>query len=76
MQTISGDVYSINPTDGATYESPFFSRLENNSLCGARVGNIKKTFFHFYNEKTGTGGIIKTASFPLTNYYIRRSKFY
>ena len=76
MQTISGDVYSINPTDGATYESPFFSRLENNSLCGARVGNVKKTFFHFYNEKTGTGGIIKTASFPLTNYYIRRSKFY
>jgi predicted protein tyrosine phosphatase len=45
-------------------------------LGGARVGTIKKTFTHYYDEKTGTGGIIKTAEFPLTNEYIRRSKFY
>jgi predicted protein tyrosine phosphatase len=66
----------MKPFDGATFENPFFGILQNNSLGGARVGQNKKTFTHYYNQKTGTGGIIKTAEFPLTNRYIRWSKFY
>jgi hypothetical protein len=31
---------------------------------------------HYYDERTGTGGIIKTAGFGLTNDWIRTSKFY
>ena len=77
FETISGDVYrDITPLDGATFGNPFFTILENNSLGGARVGINKKTFTHYYDERTGTGGIIKTAEFPLTNNNIRNSKFY
>ena len=76
FETISGDSFDIKPYDGATFTNPFFQILQNNSLGGARVGLIKKTFTHYYNEKTGTGGIIKTAEFPLTNEFIRRSRFY
>lgn len=76
FETISGDLFDIKPFDGATFENPFFGEWENNSLCGARVGVNKKTFTHYYDEKTGTGGIIKTANFPITNDRIRGSKFY
>ena len=76
FETISGDSFDIKPYDGATFTNPFFQILQNNSLGGARVGLIKKTFTHYYNEKTGTGGIIKTAEYPLTNEFIRRSRFY
>lgn len=77
FQTISGDIFDeIAPFDGATFANPFYSILENNSLGGARVGLNKKTFTHYYDHRTGTGGIIKTAEFPLTNNLIRNSKFY
>lgn len=76
FETISGDLFDIKPFDGATFENPFFGEWENNSLCGARVGVNKKTFTHYYDEKTGTGGIIKTANFSITNDRIRGSKFY
>lgn len=76
FETISGDLFDIKPFDGATFENPFFGEWENNSLCGARVGINKKTFTHYYDEKTGTGGIIKTANFSITNDRIRGSKFY
>lgn len=77
FETISGDIEDgLKPYDGATYTNPFYQILQNNSLGGSKVGVIKKTFTHYYDEKTGTGGIIKTAEFPLTNEYIRRSKFY
>lgn len=76
-ETISGDIFDdIKPFDGATFGNPFFTILENNSLGGARVGINKKTFTHYYDQRTGTGGIIKTAEFPLTNNLIRNSKFY
>lgn len=76
-ETISGDIFDdIKPFDGATFGNPFFTILENNSLGGARVGINKKTFTHYYDQRTGTGGIIKTAEFPLTNNNIRNSKFY
>ena len=54
----------------------FFGEQENASLGGAKVGVNKKTFTHYYDARTGTGGIIKTANFPLTNDRIRGSKFY
>jgi hypothetical protein len=30
---------------------------------------------HFYDERTGSGGIIKTAGFPLTNDLMRNNPF-
>lgn len=76
FQTISGDPFDIKPYDGATFANPFYGRMVNASLGGAKVGKNKKTFTHFYDEKTGTGGIIKTADFTLSNYEIRESKRY
>ena len=73
--TINGLINDIKPFDGATYVNPFVVILENNSLCGAKAGITKKQFVHFKNERTGTGGIIKTAGFGLTNDWIRNSPF-
>lgn len=73
--TIIGLLNSIKPFDGATFVNPFVVILENNSLGGARAGITKKQFVHFKNERTGTGGIIKTAGFGLTNDWIRNSPF-
>lgn len=74
--TVSGDKFDIKPFDGCTFEDPFFGEMENASLGGAKVGVNKKTFTHYYDARTGTGGIIKTANFSLTNDRIRGSKFY
>ena len=68
-----GEFGTANPHDGATFVNPFINYLENNSLGGASAGNIKKPFVHFYDEQTGTGGIIKTAGFSLTNHWIKDS---
>ena len=73
--TIIGLDNDIKPFDGATFVNPFVVVLENNSLGGARAGISKKQFVHFKNETTGTGGIIKTAGFGLTNDWIRNSPF-
>lgn len=73
--TITGLLNGIKPFDGATFVNPFVVILENNSLCGAKAGISKKQFVHFKNEKTGTGGIIKTAGFGLTNDWMRNSPF-
>lgn len=73
--TIMGLVNEIKPFDGATFVNPFVVILENNSLGGARAGITKKQFVHFKNERTGGGGIIKTAGFGLTNDWIRNSPF-
>lgn len=73
--TIIGLDNDIKPFDGATFVNPFVVILENNSLGGARAGISKKQFVHFKNESTGTGGIIKTAGFGLTNDWIRNSPF-
>ena len=73
--TILGLNNKIKPFDGATFVNPFVVILENNSLGGARAGITKKQFVHFKNERTGTGGIIKTAGFGLTNDWIRNSPF-
>jgi hypothetical protein len=74
---ISGDVEDgIKPWDGATFVNPFVVYLENYSLGGSKAGITKKQFVHFYDEHTGTGGIIKTAGFGLTNDVIRNSPYY
>ena len=75
QSSIFGRTSKIKPFDGATFVNPFIVYLENNSLCGARAGITKKQFIHFKNAKTGTGGIIKTAGFGLTNDWIRNSDF-
>lgn len=71
---VSGDVDTVKPFDGATFVNPFIVYLENYSLGGAKAGITKKQFVHFYDHRTGTGGIIKTAGFGLTNNWIRESK--
>ena len=74
--TIDGNTDSAKPYDGATYVNPIIMYLENNSLNEARAGIDKKQFVHYYDEMTGSGGIIKTAGFAVTNDRMRNSVFY
>lgn len=74
--TIDGNTNDAKPYDGATYVNPITMYLENNSLNEARAGIDKKQFVHFYDEMTGSGGIIKTAGFAVTNDRMRNSIFY
>ena len=74
VHTIGGIEESTKPFDGATFVNPFIVILENNSLGVAKVGLTKKQFVHAYDERTGTGVIIKTAGFALTNDVMRNSK--
>lgn len=74
--TIDGNTNEAKPYDGATFVNPIIMYLENNSLNEARAGIDKKQFVHFYDEMTGSGGIIKTAGFAITNDRMRNSTFY
>jgi hypothetical protein len=74
--TIDGNTDSAKPYDGATFVNPFIMYLENNSLNESKAGIDKKQFVHYYDELTGSGGIIKTAGFGLTNDRMRNSIFY
>lgn len=74
--TVDGNTDSAKPYDGATYVNPITMYLENNSLNEAKAGIDKKQFVHFYDEMTGSGGIIKTAGFAVTNDRMRNSIFY
>lgn len=58
---------NVTSWDGATIADPFTVYLENNSLAGNSSGLTKKTFAHAKHEKTGSGIIIKTAVFGLSN---------
>ena len=64
------------PFDGGTFANPFQVYWENNSLASARVGKTKKPYAHYYNERMMCAGMLKTASFPLTNEICRTSKMY
>jgi hypothetical protein len=75
VYTVSGKTETIKPFDGATFVNPFIVYLENNSLNGEKAGIHKKQFVHFYDEELGTGGIIKTAGFGITNSWMRNSPF-
>ena len=74
--TVDGYTNDAKPYDGATFVNPFIVYLENHSLNEARAGIDKKQFVHYYDELTGTGGIIKTAGFGVTNDRMRNSEFY
>ena len=63
----------VSPYDGATFTNPIMNYLENDSLNGSRVGNNKKIFIHYYDPRTGNGGIVKTAGFSITNNTMRAS---
>ena len=76
VYTISGDRGNHAPLDGATFVNPLVVIWENNSLEGDKAGIDKKQFVHYYDELTGTGGIIKTAGFGITNDRVRRYQFY
>lgn len=73
VYNLMGDEDTAKYLDGCTLVSPETVYLENNALRGDVVGMDKKTFVHFYDAKTGTGGIIKTACFAITNERIRNS---
>lgn len=73
--TVHGETSKITAFDGATFVNPFMVILENNSLEGSAAGVTKKQFVHYYNKEYGTGGIIKTAGFGLTNDWIRNSPY-
>ena len=70
-----GAIKNIAPYDGATFANPIMVYLENNSLGTDAAGFIKKPFIHYYIEKLGIAGIIKTASFGITNDHMRTSTF-
>ena len=70
------DKGGAKPFDGSTLVCGTNNYLENNSLAGARAGDVKKQFVHSYKEETGSGIIIKTAGFPITNALIANSPFY
>ena len=74
VNTVSGDVVVVPTSDGATYVNPFQAYWENGSLS-EKVGINKKQFIHFYNQITGTGGIVKTAGFAITNELMRLGIF-
>lgn len=76
LYTLMGVTASQAPFDGATFVNPLVVHWENNSLNEDRAGIDKKQFIHYYDEATGTGGIIKTAGFGLTNDRIKSHEFY
>lgn len=75
VYNIGGTISEVKPFDGSTIVNPFIVKLENNSLNGEKAGIHKKQFIHFYDEATGTGGIIKTAGFGITNSWMKNSPF-
>ncbi len=76
LSTVMGDTANHAPFDGATFVNPLVVYWENNSLKGDKAGIDKKQFIHYYDEVTGTGGIIKTAGFGITNDRAKNRKFY
>lgn len=64
------------PFDGATFVCGTNNYLENYSLGANAAGTNKKQFIHSYKEGSGTGIIIKTAGFPITNAKINQCDFY
>jgi hypothetical protein len=71
QNTVNGDSDKIKPYDGACIVNPFTVLLENYSLGADAAGYVKKPFFHAYKERFGTGIIIKTAGFGITNDNLR-----
>lgn len=75
IATLTGIDDKVPTSDGATFVNPWMAYWENGSLGAEKVGINKKQFIHFYDATTGSGGIIKTAGFSMTNELMRRSIF-
>lgn len=73
ISTIKGETQSTKPFDGATFCSGTTNYHENASLKGDHAGVDKKQFVHDYDPKTGTGLVVKTAGFAITNGRLRNS---
>lgn len=76
VYNVNGDLGEFDAVDGAMLTGAVMSRLENESLGGAKAGITKKPIFHGYDERTGAATLIKTAGFTLTNNVVRNSKRY
>lgn len=63
-------------TDGATSENPLFRIEELASLGTGGAGTDGKTIYNDLDAQSGTGLLIKTAVFVLTNARIRASRAY
>lgn len=63
-------------TDGATVENPLFRIEELASLGTGGAGTDGKTIYNDLDSQSGTGTLIKTAVFVLTNARIRASRAY
>lgn len=70
---ILGDTPSVKPYDGATFVNAFMYYWENYSLNNQITGTTKKPIYEFYDERLMAGGLIKTATFALTNEMMRNS---
>ena len=77
VYNLTGTKQKVFNDDGACYTVGIAHYWENASLGSNAVGLNKKTFFHDYDAKLGTGYIGKDAGFTGTNAIIRSSnKFY
>lgn len=65
---------TIDAHDGSAFESPFTSRLENNSLQDSEVGTIKKPIHHWYDDRYGTATLLKYAVDTITNQWMRQAE--
>jgi hypothetical protein len=74
VYNIFGRVDTAKPYDGATICSITSNYHENNSLGSNRAGIDKKQFIHDYKANSGSGIIVKTAGFPITNARLRNSR--
>lgn len=68
-----GTLHSQFNEDGATLVDGSMAYLENSSLGSNAVGLDKKQFGAGINIKSGTGWILKTAGFALSNDLLRKS---
>lgn len=66
VQNMLGETAKMDSCDGSGLTSPYYSRMENNSLLDAAVKDVKKTIMH----DIGTNGVpvlLKWAEYAITN---------
>lgn len=73
VYNVFGRIDKAKPYDGATICSITSNYHENNSLGSNKAGIDKKQFIHDYKANSGSGIIVKTAGFPITNGRMRDS---
>ena len=64
---------NIKAHDGAAFENPFTSILENKSLQDCEVGTIKKPIHHWYDDRFMSSTLLKYAVDTITNQWMRQS---